>query len=181
VYTLATPKELEVIVNGHGSCFHEDFDPSPNNCSKPMYTMFNVGGSFMNQIKNNPLTPKVPTNQNDVTHHDPPLQSPLTLKMVNFPTNKGATLETPQFQHVYYMPTTQSIKFHPSRSNINVSCVGTKFVIPYANTSIKCCIGNIDICRKKNCYSRKVGGCNKEELKGLCGFSKPHSSYKFMN
>jgi hypothetical protein len=49
----------------------------------------------MNQLKNNPLTPKMPTNQNDVAHHDLPLQSPLTPKMVNFPTNKEATLETP--------------------------------------------------------------------------------------
>lgn len=95
VYTLATPKESEVIANGHGSRFHEDFDPSPNNRSKSIYTMFNVGGSFMNKIKNNYLTPKVPTNQNDVAHHDPPLQIPLTHKMVNFPTNKGATLDTP--------------------------------------------------------------------------------------
>jgi hypothetical protein len=51
----------------------------------------------MNQVKINPLTPKVPTNQNDVAHHDLHLRSPPTPKMVNFPTNKGATLETPQF------------------------------------------------------------------------------------
>jgi hypothetical protein len=59
--------------------------------------MFNVGGNFMNQIKSNSLAPKVPTNQSDVAHRDPPLQSLLTPKMVNFPTNKGATLETLQF------------------------------------------------------------------------------------
>ncbi len=125
----------------------------------------------MNQVKNNPLTPKVPINQNDVAHHDPPLQSPLTPKMVNFPTNKGATLETPQFQHVYYMPTTQLTKIHPPRSDINVGRVGTKSAILYDDTSTRCCIGNIYIHREKNSYSTKVGGCNKEELKGLCGFS----------
>jgi hypothetical protein len=40
---------------------HGDFDLFFNNYLKLMYTMFNVGGSFMNQTKNGPITPKTPT------------------------------------------------------------------------------------------------------------------------
>lgn len=38
MYNHVFPQELKGV-NGHGSTMHEDFDPSPNNYSKPMYTM----------------------------------------------------------------------------------------------------------------------------------------------
>lgn len=65
------------------------------------------------------------------------------------------------------MPTTQSIKFHPPKSNINVGCVGTKFAIPYVNTSTRCCIGNIDICREKNVIQGKLVHVTKKSSKAF--------------
>jgi hypothetical protein len=49
MYNHVFPQELKGV-NRHGSTMHEDFDPSPNNYPEPMYTMFNVGGSFMKII-----------------------------------------------------------------------------------------------------------------------------------
>jgi len=110
----------------------------------------------MDQVKINPITPKVPTNQNDVAHHDPPLQSPLTPKMVNFPTNKGATLETPQFQHVYCMPRTQLIKFHPPQSNINVGHVGTKLQFHMMILQLNVALATYISIRKKIVIQQKL-------------------------
>jgi len=48
----------------------EKIDPSLNNLQKPMYTIFNVSGNFMNDETNNNLVPpKAPFNQNVFTHH----------------------------------------------------------------------------------------------------------------
>jgi len=68
----------------------EKIDPSLNNHQKPMYTIFNVSGNFTNDETNNNLVPpKAPINQNVFTHHHPPIQNFITLKMVNKATNKG--------------------------------------------------------------------------------------------
>jgi hypothetical protein len=57
VYTFMCRQKLKVV----DDLMHEDFDLSSNNYLKPMYTMFNVGGSFMNRTKNCPITPKTST------------------------------------------------------------------------------------------------------------------------
>jgi hypothetical protein len=121
----------------------------------------------MNQVKINPLTPKVPTNQNDVAHHDPPLQSPLTPKMVNFPTNKGATLETPQFQHVYCMHTTQLIKFPPPQSNINVGRVGRKLQFHMMILQLDVALATYIFIRKKIVIQQKLVDVTKKSSKAF--------------
>ncbi len=71
---------------------NEKIDSSLNNIQKPMYTIFDVGGNFMNdETNNNVITPKAPINQSVFTHHDPPIQNLITPKLVNKATNKGTT------------------------------------------------------------------------------------------
>ncbi len=57
VYTFMCPQKYKIV----DGLMHEDFDLSSNKYLKPMYTMFNVGGSFMNQTKNGRITPKTLT------------------------------------------------------------------------------------------------------------------------